>query len=212
MPGPPPALQRSVSARSFSVTYDYRCPFARNAHEHVVAGLRAGADWEVDFLPFSLGQAHVEEGEPAVWDDPTKASHLLAVEASIVVRERYPNAFLDAHMGLFAARHDEGRDLREEAVVRDVLAAVGVDADDVMAAVADGGPRQVLRKAHEAAVAEHHIFGVPTFVVSDRAVFVRLMTRPNGDGAQSRATVERVLDLVIGHPELNEFKHTTIDR
>ena len=36
------AIPRSahVPRRSFSVTWDYRCPFARNAHEHVVAGLR----------------------------------------------------------------------------------------------------------------------------------------------------------------------------
>ena len=27
---------------SFGVTFDYRCPFARNAHEHLVAGLQAG--------------------------------------------------------------------------------------------------------------------------------------------------------------------------
>ena len=212
MTGPPAALQRILSARSFSVTYDYRCPFARNAHEHVVAGLGAGAEWEVEFVPFSLGQAPVDEGEPAVWDDPAQASHLLAVEAGIVVRERHPEKFLDVHVALFAARHDQGRDLRERAVVHDVLSAVGVDADEIMAVVADGGPRQVFRKAHEAAVSEHHIFGVPTFVVGDRAVFVRLMTRPDGDGALATATVERVLDLVTGHPELNEFKHTSIDR
>ena len=111
-----------------------------------------------------------------------QASHLLAVEAGIVVRERHPEKFRDVHVALFAARHDEGRDLRERAVVHDVLSAAGVDADEVMAVVADGGPRQVFRKAHEAAVSEHHIFGVPTFVVGDRAVFVRLMTRPDGDG------------------------------
>ena len=27
----------------FAVTWDYRCPFARNAHEHVLDGLAAGA-------------------------------------------------------------------------------------------------------------------------------------------------------------------------
>jgi hypothetical protein len=46
----------------FAVTWDYRCPFARNAHEHVLTGLTAGADWQVTFVPFSLGQVHVEEG------------------------------------------------------------------------------------------------------------------------------------------------------
>jgi hypothetical protein len=36
----------------FAVTWDYRCPFARNAHEHVLAGLADGADWDVTFVPF----------------------------------------------------------------------------------------------------------------------------------------------------------------
>ena len=36
------------------------------------------------------------------------------------------------------------------------------------------------------------------------------MTRPNGDGALATGTVERVLDLIGGHPELNEFKYTKI--
>jgi hypothetical protein len=44
----------------FTVTYDYRCPFARNAHEHVLDGLESGADWDVRFLPFSLTQSKLE--------------------------------------------------------------------------------------------------------------------------------------------------------
>src|SRR2546423_5362989 len=63
---------RPPVARQFAVSFDYRCPFARNAHESVVAGLEAGRDWDVTFVPFSLDQIHVEEGEPAVWErDPS---------------------------------------------------------------------------------------------------------------------------------------------
>ena len=65
----------------FSVTWDYRCPFARNAHEHVIAGLRAGADWNVRFVPFSLGQVHVAEGEPDIWVRPGDDSGLIALQA-----------------------------------------------------------------------------------------------------------------------------------
>jgi 2-hydroxychromene-2-carboxylate isomerase len=201
-----------VSARKFSVTYDYRCPFARNAHEHVVAALRAGADWDVEFTPFSLSQVHVEEGGIPVWENPSKAPDLLAVEAGLVVRDNIPDHFFDVHLGLFTARHDQGRDLRDESVVRDVLGASGVDADKVLAAVADGGPRHTFRQAHEAAVTTHHVFGVPTFVVGDRAVFVRVMTRPGEDASLARSTIDGVLDLLEGHPELNEFKHTTVGR
>jgi hypothetical protein len=196
----------------FQVTYDYRCPFARNAHEHLVEGLRAGADWDVGFVPFSLSQAHVEEGGVAVWDDPAKAASMLAVEAGVVVRDRFPDRFTDVHLALFAARHDEGRDLRQEEVVRDILAANGVDDDDVMAEVRDGWPHEAFRKEHDASVDAHRVFGVPTFITGDRAVFVRLTTRPGGDGGVARAPLEHVMGLLVEHPELNEFKHTSIDR
>jgi hypothetical protein len=38
------------------------------------------------------------------------------------------------------------------------------------------------------------------------------MTRPEGDGAVARDTIDRVLALLVDHPELNEFKHTRIPR
>lgn len=199
-------------SRSFAVTWDYRCPFARNAHEHLVAAMQAGADWEVSFVPFSLGQAHVEEGQPPVWEDPSKAPGLLAMEAALVVRDQHPESFLPLHLALFRARHDEGRDLREEAVVREVLAGHGLDASAVLAEVSAGWPREAFRKEHESSVDGHAVFGVPTFILGDRAVFVRLMTRPAGDAGLATRTIERVLDLVSGAPELNEFKHTTIER
>jgi formate-dependent phosphoribosylglycinamide formyltransferase (GAR transformylase) len=61
-------------------------------------------------------------------------------------------------------------------------------------------------------VKHHKVFGVPTFVRGDRAVFVRVTSRPGGDGELARRTVEGVLSLLDAHPELNEFKHTSIDR
>jgi len=201
-----------MSRATFSVNYDYRCPFARNAHEHVVAALRGGADWDVEFVPFSLSQVHVEEGGVPVWDDPAKAGDLLAIEAGLVVRDGFPDRFFDVHIGLFAARHDRGLDLRDESVIRDVLSTAGVESDKVFALLAAVGPRHAFRQAHEAAVATHQIFGVPTFVIGDSAVFARIMTRPGDDAADARSTIEGVLTLVAQHPELNEFKHTSIKR
>jgi hypothetical protein len=197
---------------AFTVTWDYRCPFARNAHEHVIEGLRDGADWDVRFVPFSLGQVHVPEGEPDVWVRPGSDSGLLALQAGIVVRDRFPDRFLDVHRALFALRHDEGRHIRDEAEVRRVLGAQGVDEDAVFAEIATGGPLATVRDEHTAAADDHDVWGVPTLVVGDRAVFVRLMERPRGDAAVARRTIDRVLDLLTGFPELNEFKHTSLKR
>lgn len=200
---------------SFAVTWDYRCPFARNAHEHVVAALHGGADWDVRFVPFSLNQVHVAEGERDVWDDPEKAPSLLAMQAGIAVRDNVPDAFLPVHLELFRARHDEARDIREEAVVRSVLerhADRGVDADAVFDEIASGRTMATFRREHEEMVTGHDVFGVPTFVAGDEAVFVRVMHRPGEDRDAGRRTVERVVDLLTGWTDLNEFKRTRIPR
>jgi len=197
---------------AFSVSWDYRCPFARNAHEHLVEGLRAGADWDVTFVPFSLNQVHVDEGGIDVWDDPTKANALLAMTVGIVVRDRLPDQFLDVHAALFRARHDEARDIRSPAVLREILGENGVDSDVVFKEIEDGWPSQTFRTEHHIAATDHKVWGVPTFIGADAAVFVRLMTRPEGDAALATRTIERVVELVTGFPELNEFKHTSISR
>jgi hypothetical protein len=195
---------------SFGVTYDYRCPFARNAHEHLVTALRAGADWDVDFVPFSLSQIHDEEGDLPVWEDADRASDLLALEASVVVAERFPDRFLDVHEALFAARHDQAKDLRDRKVVLDVLDSAGVDGAAVLEQLTDGAARSEVRKRHESALNEHQVFGVPTFITGKNAAFVRLMDRPNGDAELARRTIERLLDLIGDHSDINELKHTTV--
>lgn len=196
----------------FAVSWDYRCPFARNAHDHVITGLRAGAPWRVTWVPFSLGQVHVAEGEPDIWLRPQDDSGLLALQAGVTVRDRWPDRFLDVHQALFALRHDEGRRLSDPAEVRRVLADAGVDADAVFDDIATGRALDVVRQEHTAAVETHEMWGVPTFVAGDQAVFVRLMERPRGNAEVARRTIDRVVDLLVGFPELNEFKHTSLKR
>jgi hypothetical protein len=198
--------------RAFSVTWDYRCPFARNGHSHVVAGIRDGAPWDVTFVPFSLGQVHVPEGEPDIWTHWEDDSGLLALQAGVVVQDKFPERFLDVHEALFALRHDDGGQLRDADQVRAVLEGQGVDADVVLDEIATGAPIAAVQAAHEAVARGQNVWGVPTFIVGDQAVFIRVMDRAGDDPAASRASVERILDLLTGWPELNEFKHTSIPR
>jgi hypothetical protein len=196
----------------FAVNWDYRCPFARNAHEHIAVGLADGADWEVTFLPFSLSQVHVAEGDPPVWDNPDKANDLMALASGVVVRDQYPDRFLDAHFALFTARHDDGRDLRLPEVVADILDGVGLPGDKVIAEVQSGAPLQEIGKVHQQSVSEWRAFGVPTFVVDGRAAFVRIMSRPEGDAVLARRNIDGVLQLFDSLPDLNEYKFTTLER
>jgi 2-hydroxychromene-2-carboxylate isomerase len=202
----------SPRPHTFAVTFDYRCPFARNAHEHVITALQHGAGWDVRFVPFSLGQVHVAEGDPDIWETPEKDSGLLAMQVGVTVRDRFPEAFPAVHLALFAARHDQGEQLDDESVLRKVLTDHGLDADEVFAAVEDGTALKVVQTEHEEVAASHTVWGVPTFLAGDEAVFIRLMNRPNGDPDVATTSIGRILDLLTGWTDLNEFKHTTIRR
>jgi hypothetical protein len=171
---------------------------------------QAGEAWDVRWLGFSLDQTKVAEGGTDVWDDPGKAGVRLAVEVGIAVRDGWPAAFTRVHAGLFAARHDQGLDLRDPEVIATVLTDCGLDAEQVLAEVADGKPRETFRNEHMDAVKDHRVFGVPTVIADGQAVFIRLVDRPGDDAPAARLTVERCVDLVTGWPNLNEFKHTSI--
>ena len=194
---------------SFAVTWDYRCPFARIGHNHILTGLADGASWDVSFKAFSLDQTHVHEGHAPVWDEPDRYPGLIANLAGIAVRDGEPDKFLAAHGALFEARHDQALDLRDRTIVAKVLDSVGLDGAGVLSAIDAGWPVERLRDEHTEAVDCYQVFGVPTFIVDDHAVFVRLMRRPSS-GQDARATIDRIVDMVTGWPELNEFKHTSL--
>jgi 2-hydroxychromene-2-carboxylate isomerase len=195
----------------FAVTFDYLCPFARNAAEVVVRALEAGGPHEVDYRAFSLSQVHLEEGATPVWQAQTPASGVLALQWGLAVRDELPERFPAVHLALFAARHDHGRDLNDPEVLRTAVASAGLDPDEVEKLVATGGPAAALAADHTWAVEQHHCFGVPTFMAGQRAVFVRLMQRP-ADPETAMATLERLLAMVVDWPDLNEFKATRVPR
>lgn len=195
--------------RSFGLTYDYRCPFARLVHDHVVEGLRAGADWDVTFLPFCLGQAHVEDGQLDIWRRPEEDSGLLALQVSISLRDQQQQSFIDFHQAMFSHRHLRGGSLKDKDTLTRIMAESGADAAAAFDDVASGRPLEVIEKEHTMFVKSHQVWGTPTFVVGEKAVFVRLLDDAHGDSRTATTTINRILDD-IDWPILNEFKHTSV--
>jgi predicted DsbA family dithiol-disulfide isomerase len=115
------------------------------------------------------------------------------------------DSFLDFHTALFSARHDDGVDINDVDVLKTVAETVGVDHREILRIVASGEPAKVLAKEHVRVVQEHGVFGVPTFIMGEEAVFIRFMERHN------TSDLDRVLDM-LAWTNLNEFKRTTIDR
>lgn len=195
--------------RSFGLTYDYRCPFARLVHDHVVEGLRAGADWNVTFLPFCLGQAHVEDGDVDIWERPNDDSGLLALQLSISLRDQQPENFINFHQAMFNHRHMGGGSLKDTTVLSRIITEAGAHPDAAFSDVESGRPLAVIKDEHTRFVRSHQVWGTPTFIVDDKAVFVRLLDHAHGDSIRATAAINRILDD-IDWPILNEFKHTSV--
>jgi len=194
-------------ARSVAVTFDYRCPFAYNANLATVNAIRGGSDVEFRFIPFSLDEAHLEEGETSMWerDEAEWGSGVLALLYGVAVRDTFPDHFFDTHLALFGIRHEQGLQIQDEDVLRDAVASVGLDADAVTEEARSGRPMKALAAEHTEAVERYGVFGVPTFIEGDEAAFVRFMDRGNV------ADLERMLDL-LPWAAFNEFKRPRIAR
>lgn len=196
--------------QTFDLSFDYRCPFAKNIHLHVVSALRAGADLEVNFVPWSLSQGSRGHG-PDVWNDPAYDGDLLSLAAAVSVRDEQSEYFLDAHEALFRARHERAIRLVTLDEISNVLAPLGVDMAKVAVDVASRRPHDVIAASHKE-FDRFEAFGVPTFVVNDSATFVRYMSEPGDDPAQSVELINALLTMITSRPDLNEFKHTQISR
>lgn len=191
----------------FEITYDYLCPFARIANEAVIEAIDAGADYDVTFAPFSLTQNHLGETDIPVWDrNPGDGGRgVLAHLWALAVRDAFADRFNDFHVALFNAKHDDLADIDDPSVLARVAESVSLDPSEITAVVDSGVCAKTLASEHTRLVADHSVFGVPTFISNDEAVFVRFMERHKLDD------LDKVVGMV-GWTNVNEFKRTTVPR
>ncbi len=113
--------------------------------------------------------------------------------------------FLAFHLALFDARHGRGSDIGDQEILSEAAQATGLDADLVIAEVNSGRPLKTLASEHSDLVSGWAVFGVPTFIIGEEAVFVRSLARHRPD------EIQRIVDLVPW-TNLNEFKRTRVPR
>jgi hypothetical protein len=194
---------------AFQLSYDYRCPFAKNIHLHVVSALRAGADFDVTFVPWTMSQGYRVDGAPDVWDDPARDPEHLALAVSTSIRDLMPERFLDTHEALFRARHERAIRLVTEPEITEALDGLQLDLKPIFEDVASRRPHKVMGESFRE-FERYEAFGVPTFVVDGDATFVRYMNPPTDDPTASIAVIESLIDLMSNQSALNEFKHTKV--
>ena len=181
--------------RQFAVSFDYRCPFARNGHEAVVAGTARGPRLGRPLPAVLARPGPRRRGRDRRCGNATPTCGAPACSrccgASPCVTRSPTSSSTGTSPRSRPATTRAPRSPRTRCS-REIATSVGLDADAVAAEVASGRPLKVLAEEHTEADKRWNVFGVPTFIVGERAAFVRFMDRGNADRRRPGARPPRV--------------------
>jgi predicted DsbA family dithiol-disulfide isomerase len=190
----------------FEVFYDYFCPFVYRASVLLQnVGRSPAVKLDVTWRYFSLAQVNSKDDGWTAWEAP-ESEHVrgrLAFKAAEAARRQ--DAFEQLHNPLLEARHRDRLDIDEIEVVERVAVDAGLDIKRFRKDIADPKILESLERDHMQAIAEHGVFGTPTFVFPDGAsAYVRLAEAP--EAAEAPGVFERLISIVAGEPSILEIK------
>ncbi len=191
---------------TFELFFDYQCPFVYRAAGLLDAVRRSGdRKLEVRWRYFSLTQVNSKDDGWTVWGAPASENvrGRLAFQAAEAARRQ--DRFDQLHQALLLARHRDRLDLDDREVVDRLAGAAGLDLERFHADLADPSILQALARDHEQGVAEHGVFGTPTFVFAGgAAAYVRLAEAVNDRGAVD--VFDRLISVAAAEPRILEIK------
>jgi predicted DsbA family dithiol-disulfide isomerase len=202
----PSHILGAAPVREFDVFYDYLCPFVYRSSVLLQNVLNSGErKLEIRWRYFSLIQVNSKNEGWTVWDAPESepVRGRLAFKAAEAARRQ--DAFDDFHMPLLLARHRDRLDIDEVEVVERVAEESGLDLDRFRKDIADPTILAALARDHRDAVAEHGVFGTPTYVFRGGATaYVRLSEAP--EVADSVALFDHMVSIAAEEPRILEIK------
>jgi len=190
----------------FEVFFDYTCPFVYRVAGMLDVVQSSGArPIDVRWRYFSLTQVNSKDDGWTVWNASAleNVRGLLAFAAAEAARRQ--GKFDNLHMPLLDARHRDRLDLDDERVVERVAVDSGLDLERFRADLRDRTILDSLARDHRHAVAEHGVFGTPTFVFEGgESAYVRLGEPVQGDAAVE--VFDRLMSVAAAEPRILEIK------
>jgi len=190
-----------------TVVSDFICPWCYVGLE-VIDRLWQKYDFELDWAPFFLDPSIPPEGRvraPTTTADTPKSdlekradsegieirrgrtftphTHLALQASEWAHHQGDARTVLDYHRALFKAHFTDHENLMEPDVLARAATEVGLDGDDLRAALAEGRYRQAVDEGIEHSYAIG-VSGIPTFILNDQYAVV---------GAQTYEVFERVM-------------------
>src|SRR5579864_9222 len=160
---------------------------------------------DVRWRYFSLTQVNSKNDGWTLWNAPGSETvrGRLAFKAAEAARRQ--GRFDDLHMPLLEARHRDRLDLDDEGVITRVASDVGLDLERFAADLRASDILDAVARDHSEAVAEHGVFGTPTFLFADGAsAYVRLAGLVENGAAVE--VFDRLMSIAAGEPRILEIK------
>jgi predicted DsbA family dithiol-disulfide isomerase len=199
-------IRDAAPARRFDVYYDYLCPFVYRASV-LLENVRDSGErsLEIRWRYFSLTQVNSKDEGWTIWDAPPSQLVRGRLAFSAAEAARRQDGFDRFHMPLLRARHVDRLDIDDLAVVERVAEESGLDLERFRGDIADPTILATLERDHGEAVAEHGIFGTPTFLFSGgEAAYVRLSEAPAAP--HSLGVFDRLISIAAEEPGILEIK------
>jgi predicted DsbA family dithiol-disulfide isomerase len=190
----------------FDVFYDYLCPFVYRASVLLQNVQGSGErSLKVGWRYFSLTQVNSKDDGWTVWEAPAgdRVKGRLAFKGAAAARRQ--GRFDEFHMPMLLARHRDRLDIDQVEVVERVAVDSGLDLDQFRRDMADPHILDALARDHRQAVAEHGIFGTPTFVFQDGAAAYVRLSEPTGT-ADALRVFDALVEVAADEPGILEIK------
>ena len=190
----------------FEVFFDYTCPFVYRVAGMLDVVQSSGArPIDVRWRYFSLTQVNSKDDGWTVWNASALENVRGRLAFAAAEAARRQGKFDNLHMPLLDARHRDRLDLDDERVVERVAVDSGLDLERFRADLRDRTILDSLARDHRHAVAEHGVFGTPTFVFEGgESAYVRLGEPVQGDAAVE--VFDRLMSVAAAEPRILEIK------
>jgi len=162
----------------------------------------------IQWKTFSLEQQNNQEGADfKIWEQQDYPSRgVLALVASKAVLNQGDSSFLKFHMATFEALHDEGEDIGNGKVLRDIAKNVGLDLEQFDQDMERDETWKAVGEDHTESKRKYNVFGVPTFIFGKgQAVYVKLESIPES-GEERDSLFQLIHDMGAERPYLLELK------
>ena len=155
-----------------------------------------GEDFAIQWKSFSLDQQNSEKGQDfMMWEHPEYLSQSVpALVAAKAAKNQGEQLFLRFHLATFAAKHDGGKDIANQKVLRDIAKYAGLDLVRFEQDMAREETWKAVGEDHIESKEKYDVFGVPTMVFEEgQVVFVKLASIP-----ESRHERTSLFELIYG--------------